>query len=143
MMLNKILTKACKQINCAAVTRTYAAAALAPETSKIEKTINQVTLLGRVGAEPQKRGNEDHPVVVFSIATHINYKYEGGDLMQKTDWHRICVFKPNLRETVYNYMRKGQRVMVNGRLSYGEIKDEEGKMKSTTSIIADDIVFFQ
>jgi len=32
-----------------------------------------VTLLGRVGADPQKRGTEEHPVVVFSLATHQNY----------------------------------------------------------------------
>jgi len=139
MMLNKIFTSACKQVGGI----NYAAARAYSDLSKIEKTLNQVTLLGRVGAEPQKRGNEEHPVVVFSLATHINYKYDGGDLMQKTDWHRVCVFKPNLRETVYNYMRKGQRVLVNGRLSYGELKDEEGKLKSTTSIIADEIVFFQ
>lgn len=35
--------------------------------------INKVTLLGRVGADPQKRGTEEHPVVVFSMATHQNY----------------------------------------------------------------------
>lgn len=35
--------------------------------------INQVTLLGRVGGEPQKRGTDEHPVVVFSLATHQNY----------------------------------------------------------------------
>lgn len=40
--------------------------------------INQVTLLGRVGAEPQKRGNEEHPLVIFSVATHVNYKNPSG-----------------------------------------------------------------
>lgn len=35
--------------------------------------INKVTLLGRVGADPQKRGTEEHPVVVFSLATHQNF----------------------------------------------------------------------
>lgn len=35
--------------------------------------INKVTLLGRVGADPQKRGTQEHPVVVFSLATHQNY----------------------------------------------------------------------
>jgi len=117
--------------------------ATATETTKMEKTLNQVTLLGRVGADPQKRGSEQHPVVVFSLATHTNYKYEGGDYMQRTDWHRVCVFRPNLRDTAYNYVKKGQRVLVNGRLSYGEIKDEEGNAKPTTAIIADDIIFFQ
>lgn len=37
--------------------------------------VNTVTLLGRVGNEPQKRGNDEHPVVTFSVATHNNYKW--------------------------------------------------------------------
>ena len=113
------------------------------EATKIEKTVNNVTLLGRVGAEPQKRGSAEHPVVIFSLATHTNYKYERGDFMQKTDWHKICVFKPNLRDAVYNYLRKGQRVMINGRISYSEFKDEEGNSRPSTAIIADDVIFFQ
>lgn len=40
--------------------------------------VNSVTLLGRVGANPQKRGSNEHPVVIFSVATHTNYKYETG-----------------------------------------------------------------
>lgn len=113
------------------------------EATKIEKTVNNVTLLGRVGAEPQKRGTTEHPVVIFSVATHTNYKYETGDFMQRTDWHKVCVFKPNLRDAVYNYLRKGQRVMINGRISYSEFKDEEGNSRPSTAIIADDVIFFQ
>lgn len=41
--------------------------------NSIYLAINKVTLLGRVGADPQKRGSEEHPVVVFSMATHQNY----------------------------------------------------------------------
>lgn len=37
--------------------------------------MNTVTLLGRVGVEPQKRGSDEHPVVTFSMATHNNYRY--------------------------------------------------------------------
>ena len=43
-----------------------------------EEALNEVTLLGRVGADPQKRGNETHPLVTFSLATHTNYKDESG-----------------------------------------------------------------
>ncbi|XP_026477967.1 single-stranded DNA-binding protein, mitochondrial-like [Ctenocephalides felis] len=113
------------------------------EPTRIEKSINNVTLLGRVGAEPQKRGSEEHPVVTFSVATHSNYKYESGELLQKTDWHRVCVFRPSLRESVYNHLKKGQRVHVTGRISYSEINGEDGKPRHTTSIIADDVIFFQ
>uniref|UniRef100_A0A0K8TSF7 Putative single-stranded dna-binding protein n=1 Tax=Tabanus bromius TaxID=304241 RepID=A0A0K8TSF7_TABBR len=113
------------------------------ETQRIEKTLNSVTLLGRVGADPQKRGNEEHPVVTFSLATHNNYRYESGDWSQRTDWHRIVVFKPNLRESVLEYLKKGQRTLVQGRITYGEITDQEGKQRLSTSIIADDVVFFR
>lgn len=114
----------------------------APQPIKIEKTINKVTLLGRVGADPQKRGTEEHPVVVFSLATHQNYINNNEESTQKTDWHRIVVFRPGLRDTVYNYLQKGQRVHISGRLIYGELKDESGTTRTTTSIAADDIIFF-
>jgi len=111
--------------------------------AKHEKSINQVILLGRVGADPQKRGSSDHPVVIFSLAT--NTPYDGGDsdlLKQKTDWHRVCVFKPSLRDMVYQYMTKGNRVLVQGRISYSTMRDENGdKTNTVTSIIANDVTF--
>ncbi|KAL0112835.1 hypothetical protein PUN28_012242 [Cardiocondyla obscurior] len=113
------------------------------ETATLEKCVNYVTLLGRVGVDPQKRGNLEHPVVIFSLATHTNYKYETGEFMQKTDWHKICVFKPNLRNTVYKYLKKGQRAMISGRISYSEFKDGDGNNVPSTSIIAEDVIFFQ
>jgi len=61
--------------------------------------------------------------------------------LQKTDWHRICVFKPYLRENVYKFMSKGQRVYVSGKISYGEIKDDQGNAHTATSVIADDVIF--
>lgn len=103
--------------------------------------INNVQLLGRVGADPQRKGTETHPIAVFSIATHTNYKYESGEFLQRTEWHRIVCFKPGLRETVWNYLKKGQRVFVTGRITYGEIIGEDGKSKSTTSVAADDVIF--
>lgn len=63
--------------------------------------------------------------------------------MQRTDWHKVCVFKPNLRDTVYTFLKKGQRVMINGRISYSEYKDESGNPHPSTAIIADDVIFFQ
>lgn len=125
------------------------------------QAINSVTLLGRVGADPQLRGNAQHPVVTFSLATHTNYKwvlfeliniklivicfirYENGDWAQRTEWHRVVVFKPNLRETVMEFLKKGQRAMVQGKITYGEITDQQGNQKPSTSILADDVIFFR
>ncbi|KAK5643900.1 hypothetical protein RI129_007745 [Pyrocoelia pectoralis] len=113
------------------------------EPAKVEKTINTVQLLGRVGAEPQRKGTDDHPVVVFSLATHSNYRYETGEFLQRTEWHRVICFKPGLRETIMNFMKKGQRVHVSGKITYGEVKGDEGKSRTTTSIQAEDVIFFQ
>jgi len=115
----------------------------APTTVTREKTINSVTLLGRLGSAPQKRGTEEHPVVVLSLATHINMSNSQGDVTQKTEWHRICIFKPHLRETAYNYAAKGNRVLVQGRILYGEVTDSNGTTQNTVSIVADDIIYFK
>nr|CAG4646770.1 EOG090X0O5J [Macrothrix elegans] len=111
--------------------------------SASEKTINSVTLLGRVGSNPVKRGSSDHPLITFSLATNSNYSHPNGTVSQKTEWHRICVFKPNLRDIALQYTAKGQRVLVQGRILYGELKDSEGNSKTTASIIADEIIFFR
>ena len=105
--------------------------------------INSVQLLGRVGADPQLKGNTEHPMVVFSLATHTNYRYESGEFMQRTEWHRVICFKPGLRDSILNYLKKGQRVHVTGKITYGEIKDEQGQSKTTTAVQADDVIFFQ
>ena len=111
-----------------------------------EKSLNSVTLLGRVGLNPQLRGTETHPVVTFSLATNIQYRPggpdSGNDLIKKTDWHNIIVFKPNLRESVNNYVAKGSRIMVKGRIMYGTIEDKQGNLRSTTSIVAEDVIRF-
>lgn len=70
-------------------------------------------------------------------------RYESGDWVQRTDWHRIVVFKPALRDSVQQYLKKGQRAMITGKISYGEITDQEGKPRVSTSIIADEVIFFQ
>lgn len=95
-----------------------------------------------MGSDPTKRGTESHPIAVFSLATHTNYRYDSGEFMQRTDWHRVVCFKPGLRETILNYLKKGQRVHVTGRITYGEIKGDDGTTRATTAIAADDVIFF-
>lgn len=68
--------------------------------------LNQVLLLGRVGGDPVLKGSSAHPVVLFSMATNSNYKVAEG-LKQKTDWHRVSLFKPYLRDLALANMKKG------------------------------------
>ncbi|XP_023229368.1 single-stranded DNA-binding protein, mitochondrial-like isoform X2 [Centruroides sculpturatus] len=91
--------------------------------------------------DPQMRGSESNKVLIFTLATNTNYKYGSGETRQKTEWHRISVFREHLRSNLNQYLKKGSRVFVQGRIMYGEIKDSSGISHVTTTIVADDVVF--
>ena len=72
-----------------------------------EKCLNQVTLLGRIGQDPQIRGSQAKPVTTFSLATNSSWKTdEFSEWQTRTEWHRVTVFKPSLQDAVYNFLTK-------------------------------------
>ncbi|RUS73057.1 hypothetical protein EGW08_019172 [Elysia chlorotica] len=105
-----------------------------------ERGMNRVTLIGRVGREPDHRGSEEHPCVVFPLATNVSFRKANGELMTKTDWHRICVFKPGLRDNVGSRIGRGDRVCVEGSISYTRFVDDDNKNNILTSIVAEDLM---
>ncbi|KAA0720755.1 Single-stranded DNA-binding protein, mitochondrial [Triplophysa tibetana] len=113
----------------------------------LERSINKVQLLGRVGQDPVMRQVEGrNPVTIFSMATNEMWRSGEGettsaDVSQKTTWHRISVFKPGLRDVAYQYVKKGSRILVEGKLDYGEYVDKNNVRRQATTIIADNIVF--
>jgi len=121
----------------------------------LERSVNKVQLLGRVGQDPVMRQVEGrNPVTIFSIATNEMWRTESadkstgggegggqGEMTQKTTWHRISVFKPGLRDLAYNYVKKGARVLVEGKLDYGEYVDKNDVRRQATTIIVDNIIF--
>lgn len=80
------------------------------------------------------------------LTTFILYlicRCKNGDWAQRTDWHQVAVFNPIVRENVKNYLTKGQRVLLFGKITYGEVKDKDGNSRTLTSIVAEDVTFFQ
>merc|ERR1711874_337882 len=104
-----------------------------PDTGPMERSINQVNLLGRVGTDPQQRGSGKNP----------DPGPDESIWTTRTDWHNIAVFKPGLRDQAYNYVVKGTRLHVTGRIIYGEVVDRAGIRRHTTTIAADDIIYLQ
>uniref|UniRef100_A0AAA9RUM4 Single-stranded DNA-binding protein, mitochondrial n=1 Tax=Bos taurus TaxID=9913 RepID=A0AAA9RUM4_BOVIN len=114
----------------------------------LERSLNRVQLLGRVGQDPVMRQVEGkNPVTIFSLATNEmwrsgeNETYQMGDVSQKTTWHRISVFRPGLRDVAYQYVKKGSRIYVEGKVDYGEYTDKNNVRRQATTIIADNIIF--
>ena len=93
--------------------------------------VNKVILVGRAGRDPEARetGKGD-TVANLSLATSSGY----GD-NEKTDWHRVTFFG-KVAATVVQYVKKGQEIYIEGRISYSKYTDREGIEKYSTDIIA-------
>ncbi|XP_068133956.1 single-stranded DNA-binding protein, mitochondrial [Hyperolius riggenbachi] len=119
------------------------------DSSILERSVNKVQILGRVGQDPVMRQSEGkNPVTIFSVATNELWRSgesevfsTTGDVNQKTTWHRISVFRPGLRDVAYQYIKKGARVYVEGKIDYGEYTDKNNVRRQATTIIADNIIF--
>ncbi|XP_055981279.1 single-stranded DNA-binding protein, mitochondrial-like [Sorex fumeus] len=114
----------------------------------LERSLNRVQLLGRVGQDPVIRQVEGKsPVIIFSLATNemwrsgYNEAYQMGNVRQKTTWLRISVFQPGLRDVAYQYVKKGSRIFVEGKVDYGEYTDKNNVRRQATTIIANNIIF--
>ena len=101
------------------------------------KTINKVELLGRVGADPEMRYTQGGTAVtLLRLAT--DRVRRGGDV--ETDWHSVVVWE-KLAEAVAQYVEKGQRVYVSGRLAQTSWEGDDGQRRYRTKIHAQDVVF--
>ena len=103
----------------------------------MSKTINRVELLGRVGAEPEMRYTQgDTAVTQLRLAT--DRRRQNGETT--ADWHGIVCWG-KLAEAVHEYVGKGDRLYVSGRLVQSSYEGEDGKRRYKTEIHAQEVVF--
>lgn len=104
--------------------------------------LNRVTLLGHVGRDPESIPlRNDARAAAFSLATTERWRdkepaQDGTEnpIRERTEWHRVMVFGP-AAEVVERRVRKGGAVLVEGRLSTREYRDEDGKTRRATEIV--------
>ncbi len=104
--------------------------------------VNKAIVVGNLGMDPQVRAlPSGQNVANLSLATNERFTDRNGDPQQRTEWHRIVAFG-RLAETCGQYLSKGRRVYVEGRLTTRqyEAKDGSGK-RYRTEIIARQIQF--
>ena len=103
-------------------------------------SINKVILIGNLGKDPEVRHLENGACVAnFSIATSENYKdRKTGEKVSQTEWHNIVIWRA-LAEIAEKYLKKGDKVYIEGKLKTRSWQDQEGKNRYTTEIIADNL----
>lgn len=99
-------------------------------------SLNKVTLIGNLGADPEvKFTGSGMQVANLRIAT--TERTKNGD---KTEWHRVVVFDKQA-ENCKQYLSKGRQVYIEGRLQTRQWDDKDGNKKYTTEIIANRVLF--
>jgi single-strand DNA-binding protein len=101
-------------------------------------------LIGNLGADPEVRStNNGTRVATLSLATSRQWTTQGGEKQEKTEWHRCVVWntrQSGLADVVEKYLKKGDRVYVEGRIEYRTWQDREGQTRYTTEINVRDMV---
>ena len=104
----------------------------------MSKSMNRVTLIGNVGSDPDARETSNGTRVAhLSLATNRVFQ-TNGELQERTDWHRLT-FWGRSAEIVEEYVRKGARLFVEGRIEYG-LYERDGVEVPTVDVIVQDFV---
>src|ERR1700761_1636330 len=104
------------------------------------KSVNKVILLGNVGKDPEiKVLPSGQPVANFSIATSDRYKDQQGNFQDRTEWHNLVAYG-KLSDIIRDYVKKGSKLYVEGRLTTRSWDDKETNKKVyRTEIVINDI----
>jgi single-strand DNA-binding protein len=102
--------------------------------------INKVILVGNVGKDPEFMMTQSGTGIVnFSVATSESYKdKQTGQQVEKTEWHKIVSYN-RLAEIVRDYVKKGSKVYIEGKLQTRKWQDQSGQDRYTTEIIANEL----
>lgn len=103
-------------------------------------SLNKVILIGNLGKDPEiKMTPNGQSLARFSLATTETWKNPQGERQSKTEWHSIVVWGKQA-EVAEKYLRKGQQVLVEGRIQYREYQDQTGAKRSFCEIRCDNFV---
>ena len=102
--------------------------------------LNKMTLIGNVGTDPEKRYTPNgNPVTSFTVATNRRYTTAEGEQREETEWFTVSAWN-RLGETINQYLTKGRRVYVEGRLKSSTWTGNDGETRFRNEITANQIL---
>lgn len=104
----------------------------------MSRSLNKVTLIGNLGNDPEVRSTTGgNRVATFSLATSRTWNDAAGAKQEKTEWHRCVVWNTKgsqLADIVEKYVKKGDKLYVEGRIEYRQWQDKDGQTRYMTEI---------
>ncbi|MEE4313920.1 MAG: single-stranded DNA-binding protein [Desulfofustis sp.] len=98
--------------------------------------INKAIIIGNLGADPEMRFTQSGaPVATFNVATTERWKDQSGAQQESTEWHRIVAWR-KLAEICGEYLHKGSKVYIEGKIQTRKWQDQSGNDRWTTEIVA-------
>ncbi|MDG2369422.1 MAG: single-stranded DNA-binding protein [Flavobacteriales bacterium] len=106
----------------------------------MSSSVNKVILIGNLGKDPEVRHLESGVGVAnFSIATSENYKdRKTGERVTQTEWHNVVLWR-GLADVAEKYLKKGDKIYIEGKLRTRTWQDQQGNNRYTTEIVADNL----
>ena len=102
--------------------------------------VNKVQLIGSLGQDPEiKTFDNSRKLARFSVATNEYYKNAQGEKVSDTTWHNVVAWGKTA-EILEKYVRKGDKVGIDGKLSNRSYEDKEGNKRYMTEVVANEIL---
>ena len=100
-------------------------------------SVNKVILIGNLGADPEVRSFQNGGQVCnLRIATSETWKDRNtGERREKTEWHSVAIFQEGLVRVAQQYLRKGSKVYIEGKLQTRKWQDQNGNDRYSTEVV--------
>jgi single-strand DNA-binding protein len=110
----------------------------------VSRSLNKIMIIGNLGADPEVRStNNGSRVATLSVATSRQWTSQGGEKQEKTEWHRVICWNNKgfqLADVAEKYLKKGDKVYIEGRIEYRTWEDREKQTRYVTEIIARELI---
>lgn len=100
-------------------------------------SVNKVILIGNLGKDPEVRNTQDGTKIVnLTLATSETWNDRAsGERKERTEWHRVVIFNDRTADVAERFLKKGQKVYVEGSLQTRKWTDKDGQERYTTEVV--------
>ncbi len=106
----------------------------------MSRSLNKAMVIGNLGSDPEVRSTSSGTrVATLSIATSRRWNDRSGEEQERTEWHRVVAWD-KLAEICEQYLSKGDRVYIEGRIEYRQWEGDDGRTRYTTEIRAREMI---